>query len=124
MFVTQPLRRQSPLSDNDVEWMRSRVRAGTLLVSKGTLVALVASTTPAGGGRKGSIADAYVRSDKGLWDGEPASLVAACERFKPDFFDGHRSTLNAIRKKALVGRVMNSVFHDGQAKHGKENLRT
>lgn len=53
MFVTQPLRRQSPLSDNDVEWMRSRVRVGTLLVSKGTLVALVASTTPAGAAEKG-----------------------------------------------------------------------
>lgn len=89
-------------------------------------MAIVTSAIGAASNPRKSVADVYTRSEKGLWDGEPGAIVAACERAHPDFFSDRSGCCDPdrkralIKKKALVGRIMNQIYCDGQPKHGKE----
>lgn len=121
-----PTPRQSPLTKADRDWMKKTVQASPKTpMSKGDFVAAAAKANESLADPSQSISDVYEVSEKGLWDGEPELVMRTCERAFPDFFDDHEGVATPsrqtaeVKKKGLIGRIMNHNYCDGKPKHGK-----
>jgi hypothetical protein len=77
-----------------------------------------------------SIANFVATSSKGMWDGDPETLVRLTKAWCRDFFTSHprypktaEKASQLVWEKAIVGRLLKIWFRGGKSVHGKPKLR-
>lgn len=110
-----------PLSPAKMEWLATELKEGLIRLS--ALMNVLTRVPNAAGTH--DVAGSFFLSSKGLFDGEPARVVAELEVRWPHFFDGFpcRGVLNDVRKRAFIGEWCKAMLGGGKRRFGKPGLR-